>query len=1167
METYKLMDGNQATANIAYHFSEICPIYPITPSSNMAESVDEWSKTGKLNLFDMPVKVEQLQSEAGVAGALHGALAAGALANSFTSSQGLLLMIPNMFKMAGELLPNVLHVSARAISSHALSIFAEHSDVMACRTTGYSMLASSSVQEAQDMALVAHISALKSSVPFLHFFDGFRTSHEIQKIKTYTKEQLNKITPFDKIEDFRKRGLNPSHPHQQGVAQNPDIFFQNKEAQNIVYNQVYDIVKNTMQEVSLLSGKHYSPFEYIGSHNAKYVIVSMASSTETIEEFLSESNNSDLGLVKVRLYRPFNSKALVDALPKNVKLITVLDRTKENGANFEPLALDVISALNDQNKNIKVLAGRYGLGSKDFTPTCVSSVYENMISGLEKNHFTVGIVDDVTHTSLDFPKDYKQTETTFSMKFFGLGGDGTVSANQNTIKIIGENTNKSVQGYFEYDSKKSGSLTISHLRISDKPIKSAYLVYEANFIAIHNYNFVARYDILHTLKQNGTVLLNTALKPEELNKKLPKFFKQDLINKNATLFIINAQEIAKELDLNNKINIIMQSAFFKCSNIIDFDTAKSYMKQAIIETYANKGDKALSANQKAIELGHQYLQQVEINTLDLENHIIMKDKNENKQTNEYYEKFVKPINQLQGNKLEVSAFSPDGRVPTGTTQFEKRGISSRMPQWIAQNCIQCGMCTVVCPHAAIRSVIVKDTDLENKPDGFVTIGAFGVPSGQYKIQVSPMDCTGCGVCADVCPAISKALVMKDMSELLDQEKINYEYYLKLTNLQTAFNKNTVKGLQFEKPYFEFNYACAGCGETPYIKIATQLFGENMIIANATGCSSIYSGSSPACPYTKNQEGFGPSWASSLLEDNAEFGMGMSFAVQTQKAKLYSLIEKIMPKLSQDNNLKEFANRFLQDENSLSNQDAKEFIKLLNTLPNTSLKEEILKLKDFIAKKSVWIIGGDGWAYDIGYGGLDHLLASNQDVNILVLDNEGYSNTGGQSSKSTPRGSFAKFAYGGKKTKKKDLAALALMTNNCYVASVGLGANMQQTLNAFKEAEAFKGPSIIIAYSPCTAHGYDLAKSQTQIKKAVRSGYWNLFRFNPLTKTLNIDNQPPVLNFEEFLMSESRYSSMYKTNTEQAKRLFELAEQDATERYNNLLALKNKLEEKSNKESI
>ena len=1157
MKKHILVDGNEAASNIAYFFSEVAAIYPITPSSAMAENADEWSKTGKLNLFDMPVKVEQLQSEAGVAGAIHGTLVAGALANTFTSSQGLLLMIPNMFKIAGELLPSVFHVSARAVSGHALSIFAEHSDVMAAKSTGFAMLASSNVQEAQDMALVAHIATLKASVPFMHFFDGFRTSHEIQKILSYDYEDIKPYVPYDKIKGFKARALNPAHPHQQGIAQNPDIFFQNREAQNVVYNKVYDIVQQTMTELEPLTGKKYKPYEYIGSPTATKVVVLMGSGAETVEEYINFAKDPNLGLLKVRLFRPFNSSALVNELPKTTSLITVLDRTKENGSNFEPLALDVISALNDQNKNIKVLAGRFGLGSKEFTPKCVKAVFDNMNAETPKNHFTVGIVDDVTYTSLHLDDSFNFKSPSYEMKFYGLGGDGTVSANKNSIKIIGEHKNKFVQGYFEYDSKKSGSMTISHLRISDEPVKSTYLVQEANLIAIHNLNFVARYDILKDLKQNGVVLLNTAATKENLNAKLPKFFKQVLKEKNAKFYIINAQKIANEIGLGDKINTIMQAAFFKISNLIDFEVAFNEMKDAISHTYMKRGDDVLQANYKALEKGASEVEEIDLETLSFETNFQPTQNH----GNEYYENFIKKVNTMQGNTLPVSAFSPDGRVPTATTQFEKRGIASEMPQWQPENCIQCGMCTVVCPHAAIRSVIVDENDLEDAPDGFVTIAAMGVKGTRYKIQISPLDCTGCGVCANFSPAIKKALVMEDMSKLLEQEKINYEYYKKLKNVQTAFSKTTVKGLQFEKPYFEYSYACAGCGETPYIKIATQLFGENMIIANATGCSSIYSGSSPACPYTKNEEGFGPGWASSLLEDNAEFGVGMSYAVEIEKAKLFKNFEELLKQnISQETAA--LVKEWLEQPNSFSNDKTKAFVTLLEKETLTPEIQNILNSKDFIAKKSVWIIGGDGWAYDIGFGGLDHVLQTQQDVNILVLDNEGYSNTGGQSSKSTPRGSFAKFAYGGKKNKKKDLASIAIAQENCYVASVGLGANMQQTINAFKEAENFKGPSIIIAYSPCVNHGYDMAESQGQIKKAVKSGYWNLFRYNPHEKTLKIDSPEPDFSFEEFLMTESRYTSSLKNSPEEAKHLFELAKQDAKERYNRLLNFKAQLESKN-----
>jgi pyruvate-ferredoxin/flavodoxin oxidoreductase len=1150
-----VVDGNTACANIAYFFSEMAQIYPITPSSGMAELADEWSKTGKLNLFDMPVRVEQMQSEAGVAGALHGSLAAGALSTTFTSSQGLLLMIPNMFKMAGELLPAVIHVSARAVSTHALSIFAEHSDVMACRSTGFAMLCASNVQEAQDMALVSHLSAINSSVPFLHFFDGFRTSHEIQKINTFSQEQLKSLVPHEKIKQFKDKALNPSHPHQQGTAQNPDIFFQNKEASNIVYNQVYDHVCNAMEQVNQLAGTKYAPYEYYGSPNAKYVLVMMGSGTETAIETLQHLP-SDFGVVKVRLYRPFVASAFCNVLPKTVERICVLDRTKEPGATQEPLCQDVISALNQQGMYMMVVGGRYGLGSKEFTPACVKAVFDNLAGEKPKNNFTVGIVDDVTHTSLDLDNNFAPPSNSYSMLFYGLGGDGTISANKNSIKIIGQTTQKFVQGYFDYDSKKSGSLTISHLRVSDQPILSTYKVSDANLIAIHNFNFVARYNILNGLRQGGTVLLNTAVEPQMLDAKLPAFFKKALQQKQAKLFVIDAQKIAKELELGTKINTIMQSAFFRLCDFVDFEVAKNMLKDAASKTYAKRGEKVLQANHQAIEIGASSLVEVDVAKFTLSNHQPTKKQTEN----EYYNNFVEPINSLEGNQLKVSEFNPNGSVPTNTTQFEKRGIASQIPAWISENCIQCGMCTLVCPHAAIRSVLVKEDDLSDTPDGFVTIAALGVPGARFKIQVSPLDCTGCGVCANVCPAMKKALEMVDMEQKLEQEKINWEYFSKLKQVQSNFNPNTVKGLQFEKPYFEYNYACAGCGETPYIKIASQLFGEHMMIANATGCSSIYSGSAPACPYTVNSKGRGPSWASSLLEDNAEFGLGMSFARDIEKAKLQKQFEQMLPSVTNEK-LASLIKEWLEQPNSFSNQQADEMIELIKAEPDSQEKTQILSSSDFIAKKSVWIIGGDGWAGDIGYGGLEHLLATNQNVNVLVLDNEGYSNTGGQTSKSTPRGSQTKFSYGGKRTKKKDLGILSILNNNCYVASVGLGANMQQTITALKEAEQFDGPSIIIAYSPCVAHGYDMAQSQDQIKKAVKSGYWNLYRFNPHTQTLSIDSPPPSMSYEEFLMSEGRYTSIAKKFPEQAKQLFEQASADATNRYQMLIKLKQDIESK------
>ena len=1148
-KSYINVDGNTAAANVAYYMSEVAAIYPITPSSNMAELCDEWSASGKQNFNGMPLLVQQMQSEAGAAGAVHGSLTAGALTTTFTASQGLLLMIPNMYKIAGELLPCVFHVSARALATHALSIFGDHSDVMSCRMTGFNMLCSSSVQEAQDLAYISHISSLKSSLPFLHFFDGFRTSHEIQKIQELTKSQMDALIPHEEINKFKQRTLSPVSPCQRGTAQNPDIYFQNREACNTYYNNTYSIVKKSMDDFFNLTGRRYYPFEYYGDENAENVIVIMGSGSETVKEVLDHEKN--VGVIVVKLYRPFFSKALVELLPKNCKNICVLDRTKESGAVYEPLCLDVISALQENNLKINVIGGRYGLGSKEFTPNCVKAVIDNMTSKTPKNHFTVGIDDDVTNLSLEIDPNYEISHQNKSLKFFGLGGDGTVSANKNAIKLIGEVSNKFTQGYFEYDSKKSGSLTISHLRISDEPIKSTYLVNKADFIAIHNFNFVARYKILHDLKNNGTVLLNTALSSCELSNHLPLDFKKQLANKNAKLYIINAQKLADEIGLNGKINTIMQSAFFKVSNLIDYSLAKQELKNMAKKTYMKKGEKIVEMNYKAIDLGEN-VELVDLSNLNLETDISYKKD----ATDNYYKTFIEPINRLGGNDLKVSSFSADGTVPTGTTKFEKRGIASKCPQWLSENCIQCGFCTTVCPHAALRSKLISKDNLQNKPESFKTINAIGEDNKEFCLQLSPLDCTGCGVCSQVCPAKNKALVMKDAQEVYKTEKENYNYFKQLDGETSKFPKHTVKGLQYHKPYFEFNYACAGCGETPYIKIATQLFGENMIIANATGCSSIYGGSAPACPYTKNKKGYGPSWANSLFEDNAEFGMGIKLAIKTQKANLISLVTTYLEE-NIDDNLKNLLNQFIENPNKLSNEICEEIISKLENQPSSPLKDKIIKHKNDFFKKSVWIIGGDGWAYDIGYGGLDHLLNSDIDVNILVLDSEVYSNTGGQSSKSTPRGSFAKFAFGGKSTKKKDLGMLAVNSKNCYVASIGLGANMQQTITAFKEAEAYNGPSIIIAYSPCVNHGFNMQNSQEEIKKAVQSGYWNLYRYNPTTDTLSLDSSEPTINYEDFLIGESRYSSLLKKSPEKAKELFEKAKQDAMQRYNELKKLANK----------
>ena len=1113
------LDGNVACARIAYKMSEVSAIYPITPSSPMAEACDEMVLAGEKNIFSKPLKLVEMQSEAGVAGAVHGSLKAGALTTTFTCSQGLMLMIPNMFKIAGELLPTVFHVSARAVASHALSIFGDHSDVMAARSTGFLILASSSVQEAQDCALIAHIASLKTSLPFIHFFDGFRTSHEIQKIYEITDEQIKKLLPTKEIENFRNRALNPKNPHQSGTAQNPDVFFQNREAANKFYDNAFEIINQTMLEVGKEIGREYKPFEYFGDQDAENVIVVMGSASQTIKDvvFKIQQNREvfkslgKVGVLNVRLYRPFNVEAFTKALPKTTKNIAVLDRTKESGAVGEPLYVDVSTAIQKLLKDIRVIGGRYGLGSKEFTPSCAISVFENLV-GEQKNSFTVGIEDDLTNLSLNLNSNLSSQmkrlidENVYQMMFFGLGSDGTISANKNSIKIIGNNTNKFVQGYFEYDSKKSGSLTVSHLRVSDKEILMPYEIETANFIAIHNYSFITRFNILKHLKQNGVVLLNTVLKPEELNTKLPVFFKNDLIDKNAKLFIIDGQSIAKEVGLGNKINTIMQAAFFKVSNIINFESARQQMIEAARKTYRRKGEKVVLANESAV---NSFDRIVEIKKTFLTKEILKNGEkkfgadgcgancsscssclNEIKFANE----IMKPVSLREGNNLKVSSFQPDGRVPTNTSQFEKRGIALMCPDWNSEKCIQCGRCVMACPHAAIRAVLVDEKDLEGAPKSFITKDALGIKGAKYRIQVSPLDCTGCGVCANVCIAKEKAIKM-EVAPDLTREVENYEYSRTVKKANSPFNKFTVKGLQFFQPYFEFSGACGGCGETPYIKLLSQLYGDNIIIANATGCSSIYGGSFPSCPYSKDENGNGPAWANSLFEDNAEFGFGI--------------------KLGRD---------VVEKENERSN---------------------------------VWIIGGDGWAYDIGYGGLDHVLHSNQNVNILVLDTEVYSNTGGQSSKSTPSGAVAKFASGGKQTAKKDLGAIAVMSNNAYVAKISLGADYQQAINAFKEAQEFDGPSIIIAYAPCVNHGISMENSFTEMRKAVESGYWELFRYNPKTNVLLIDSKEPTISYEDFISGETRFSSLAKANPTLAKELFEKAKKEAEKRRNFLKLLSEK----------
>lgn len=1151
------VDGNTATALIAYAVSEVASIYPITPSSTMAELCSQWADEGKKNIFNKSMIIKEMQSEAGASGAIHGSLTCGALATTFTASQGLLLMIPNMYKIAGELLPCVFHVSARALATHALSIFGDHSDVMATRATGFAMLASANVQECHDMALASHIASLQTSIPFVHFFDGFRTSHEIQKIEEISYEDIKKIYPYNKLAEFKSRALDPLHPRQQGTAQNPDIFFQNREACNAKYFDVYDQVCQTFKQIESITNRHYEPFEYYGDPNAKNVIVIMGSGSDTAIETALDlvKKGESVGVVKVRLFRPFNYKAFIEKLPKTVKNIAVLDRTKESGAPCEPLCEDVAYAICKSNLKANVVGGRYGLGSKEFKPNHVFAVFENLKQKNPACNFTVGINDDVTHLSL--PKyNYSLVGDQKEYKFFGLGSDGTISANKNTIKIIGECTDKYVQGYFEYDSKKSGSLTTSHLRISDSKIMRPYSLENADIIAIHNFSFVGRYDLTDSLNKNGIVILNTSLSHSELRAFLPEKFVNDIKNSNAKLYTIDAQKIAQSVGLGNKINVIMQTAFFRLSNIIDYSLAKQKMQDAIYKTYGKKGDDVVSKNLSAIDLAENALVLCDVSKLETKSKMLTKGT-----TDEYYNNFIKPIESLRGNDLPVSSFNQSGYVPTDTAKFLKRGIASHLPCWSKENCIQCGMCVVACPHSVIKSKLINNEDLINAPVSFDFANAFGVEDKKFKLQISPLDCTGCGVCAKVCPARKKALEMVEAEQILNNERKNYEYFKVLPDTTSPFSTSVPKGLQFKKSYFEFSGACAGCGETPYIKLASTLFGKDMIIANATGCSSIYGGNSPVCPYSKDSDGNGPAWANSLFEDNAEFGLGMCLAVENN---IEMLKQTVCAYIDCCINMQicEYLQKWLNGGFVLEHEEAQILLQLLKQEKASSQHEQmlindILMYSDYFTKKSIWIIGGDGWAYDIGFGGLDHLLSSNHNVNILVLDSEVYSNTGGQASKSTQKGATAKFASHGKQTKKKNLAQMAMSYKTAYVAQVSLGADMTQAIKAFKEAESYNGVSLIIAYAPCVNHGFDMSNSNLEMKKAVLCGYWNLFRFNPLNeKPLQLDSDEPTESYKDFLLGESRYKALYKSNPQMADELFAQSERDAKERRQQLLNMLN-----------
>ena len=1156
------IDGNTAAAHVAYAFSDVAAIYPITPSSPMAEVADEWGAQGRKNLFGQKVRIAEMQSEGGAAGAVHGSLAAGALTTTFTASQGLLLMIPNMYKISGEMLPGVFHVTARALAAHSLSIFGDHSDVMGARQTGFAMLASASVQEVMDLALVTHLSAIKASLPFVHFFDGFRTSHEIQKIEQIEYEDMAKLLDYDAVKRFRERALNPEHPHQSGTAQNPDIYFQGREAANIHYAKVPEIVEYYMEKVGDLTGRRYHLFDYVGAPDAERVLVIMGSGADVAEEAINYLNakGEKLGLIKVRLYRPFAADKFLAAIPATCKKIAVLDRTKEPGSLGEPLYLDIVDAIAEAGLDIKCCGGRYGLGSKEFTPTMVKQVYDNLKLDEPKNHFTVGIIDDVMNTSLpegDFVN--AAPEGTICCKFFGLGSDGTVGANKNSIKIIGDHTNMFAQGYFAYDSKKSGGLTISHLRFGKTPIQSPYLIDSADFVACHNASYVTRYDVLEGIKDGGVFLLNSPWTVEDMERELPASMKQTIAKKHIRFYNMDAVKLAREVGMGNRINTIMQSAFFKLAEIIPADEAIDYMKAAAKKSYAKKGEDVVQKNYAAIDIGVTGI--TEINYPEAWATATSGATAMHVSDDPYFVDFIKPILAQQGDKLPVSKLAADGYVPTGTTKYEKRGIAVEVPMWIPENCIQCNQCALVCPHASIRPFVM--TEETEAPETFVAKKANGVGDGKlFRIQVSPYDCTGCGSCVNVCPAKTKALKMAPLAEVEKVENDNWTFAMDLPTLDLPVNKATVKGSQFLQPMFEFSGACAGCGETPYVKLVTQLFGDRMIVANATGCSSIYGGSAPTCPYTVNKQGHGPAWANSLFEDNAEFGFGMNLATTHRRERLADLIRQLAEGCGDE--VKAICNAWLENKDDAegSRKAAPAVVKMAEECMNCGCEcdeicKEIYDLRDLLVKKSQWIFGGDGWAYDIGYGGLDHVLAMDEDVNVLVMDTEVYSNTGGQSSKATPTGSVAKFAAAGKRTSKKDLGMMAMSYGYVYVAKVCMGANQQQLVKALAEAEAYKGPSLIIAYAPCINHGLKvkegMGKSQAEAKKAVEAGYWQLYRYNPeLTaqgkNPFTLDSKPATIPYREFIMGEVRYASLLSQFPEVADKLFDRAEHEAKDKY-------------------
>ena len=1168
------VDGNTAAAYVAYAFTEVAAIYPITPSSNMAENVDEWAAQGRKNIFGQTVNVVEMQSEAGAAGAFHGSLQAGALTSTFTASQGLLLMIPNMYKVAGELLPGVFHVSARALAAQALNIFGDHQDVMATRQTGCAMLATGSVQEVMDLAPVAHLAAIKGRVPFVHFFDGFRTSHEIQKIEAFDYEDLGALVDQEALKAFRDRSLSPNRPVTRGTAQNPDIYFQTREASNKFYNNLVPIVEEYINKMSALTGRKYGLFDYYGAEDAENVIIAMGSVTETIEETIDALNakGAKYGLVKVHLYRPFSVDHFMAAIPKTAKKICVLDRTKEPGSIGEPLYLDVRSAFYNKADAPMIIGGRYGLGSKDTTPTLIKAVFDNLVSENPKDQFTVGIEDDVTNTSLEIKDTLKiAAPGTIRCKFWGLGSDGTVGANKQAIKIIGNHTDKYAQAYFAYDSKKSGGVTMSHLRFGDTPIRSTYLIDEADYIACHNQSYVHQYDLLKGLKKGGVFVLNCIWEGADLEANLPAQMKQFIAKNEIRFYTVNATKIADEIGLGNRINMVMQAAFFNLANIIPQEDAIKYLKDAVVKAYGKKGEKVVNMNYAAIDKGFEAAVKVEVPAAWAD---AVDAPAAPADEPEFITNILRPMNAQEGDNLPVSAFNgiEDGTFPCGTSAYEKRGIAVNVPEWITENCIQCNQCSYVCPHATIRPILLTEEELQAAPASFVTKKAIGkgLEGLAYRIQISTMDCTGCGNCADICPAKQKALVMKPLDTQTETQVPNWEYAMKkVAPKEDLMPATTVKGSQFKTPLIEFSGACAGCGETPYIKLVTQLFGDRMMIANATGCSSIWGGSAPSMPYTTNCKGQGPSWANSLFEDNAEFGFGMAIAVNQMRNKLKDLMTELVT-CDIDAAAKEAFTEWIETMN-LGEASKVATAKVMAVLENNSISDakakdllaQIEDKKDYLVKRSVWMLGGDGWSYDIGYGGLDHVLASGEDVNVLVFDTEVYSNTGGQSSKATPTAAIAKFAASGKKSRKKDLGMMMMSYGNVYVAQVALGADKSQLMKAILEAEAHQGPSIIIAYAPCINHGLreGMGRTIANEEQAVKAGYWHLYRFNPAAQAegknpFTLDSKEPTESFRDFIMAQVRYSALAKQFPDQAEELFQLAEENAKARLESYKRLAN-----------